>query len=56
MYVANINLMVTTNQISIIDIHSKRKEFKHNTKDSYQTQGKKGKEDTNKKSYEMTRK
>ena len=29
------NLRVTTNQKSIIDIHTK-KESKHNTKDSYQ--------------------
>ena len=33
----NINLMVITNQKSIIDTHrQKRKECKHNTKDSHQ--------------------
>ena len=43
------NLMVQTNQKSIIDIHTKKKkEFKHNTKDSHQIireENKRGKEE-----------
>ena len=43
------NLMVTTNQKSIIDIHTKKKkESKHNTKDSHQIirrENKRGKEE-----------
>ena len=38
--------MVTTNQRSVIDTHTnKRKEAKHNNKDSHQTTGKKAKEE-----------
>ena len=50
MYIANINLMVTTNQISRIDMHSKRERNSNITlKIIIKSQGKKGKEDKNKK-------
>ena len=35
--------MVTTNQKSIIDTHTKRKESKHNTKDSHHIREEKNK-------------
>ena len=42
--------MVTTNQRSVIDTHTnKRKEAKHNNKDSHQTTGKKAKEEEERK-------
>ena len=37
------NLMITTNQKSKIDIHTKKKESKHSTKDSNQSQQKRTK-------------
>ena len=50
MYIANINLMVTTNQISIINIHNKRERNSNIAlKIVIKSQGKKGKEDRNKK-------